>query len=201
VAGDADLRRQQGRGEQPCHVGADGDVRIGNRGGFQCRLGDAGRGGGLAPEAGVGQETGPALRVVHDRDLEEPVGRHLVAEQLPGEEREVGDVLDDGRGDTAARVADDGGFAELDPEDDRGVDPVVETGDDDHLRGGQAERRGGEGAGELLIVLEQRGHPAGHGGSVPFRPSFVDSDHYLVDAVHSTCSSGCCPLICGCDDR
>jgi hypothetical protein len=163
VAGDADLRREQGRGEQPRHVGADGNVRVGDRGGFQCRLGDAGRGGGLAPEAGVGQEAGPALRVMHDRDLEEPVGRHLVAEQLPGEEREVGDVLDDGWGDTAARVADDGGFAELEPEDDRGVDAVVEAGDDDHLRGGRAERHGSVVASEPLVALEQRVHP-GHWG-------------------------------------
>jgi hypothetical protein len=35
-------------------------------------------------------------------------------------------------------------------------------------------------------VLEQRGHSAGHGGSVPLWPSFVDGDHYLVDAVHRT---------------
>src|SRR6266487_3910713 len=58
--------------------------------------------------------------------------------------------------------------AELETEDDRGVDPVVEAGDNEHLRGGRAERRGGVGAGELLVALEQGGHP-GHSGSVPFK--------------------------------
>jgi hypothetical protein len=48
-------------------------VRVGDRGGFQRRLGEAGRLGGLMPEAGVGEKAGPALRVVDDRDLEEPV--------------------------------------------------------------------------------------------------------------------------------
>ena len=51
------------------------------------------------PEAGVGEEAGPALRVVDDRDLKEPVDRDLPGEQLLGEEAEVGDVVDDGRGD------------------------------------------------------------------------------------------------------
>src|SRR5262249_20451962 len=45
-------------------------------------------------------------------------------------------------------------------------DSMVEAGDDDHLRSGHAERHGLEGAGELLIVFEQRAHPAGHGHPV-----------------------------------
>ena len=98
--------------------------------------GKAGRCGGLMPEAGVGEKAGPALRVVDDRDLEEPVGRELPAEQLLGEEGEVGDVVDDGLGDVSPRVADDGSVAEPEPEDDRGIDPVVEAGDDEHLRSG-----------------------------------------------------------------
>ena len=35
---------------------------------------------------GSGEKAGPALRVVHDRDFEEPVSRDLPAEQLLGEE-------------------------------------------------------------------------------------------------------------------
>jgi hypothetical protein len=38
---------------------------------------------------------------------------------------------------------------------DRRVDPVVEAGDDDHLRRGRAERPRGVGSGELLVALEQ----------------------------------------------
>ena len=76
-------------------------MRIGYGGGFQRCLGQAGRCGGLMPEAGVGEKAGPALRVVDDRDLEEPVGRDLPAEQLLGEEGEVGDVVDDGLGDAS----------------------------------------------------------------------------------------------------
>ena len=34
------------------------------------------------PEAGVGEEAGSALRVMDDRDFEEPVSRALAAEQL-----------------------------------------------------------------------------------------------------------------------
>ena len=49
------------------------------------------------PEAGVGEEAGPALGVVDDRDLEEPVSRDLPGEQLLGEEGDVGDVIDGGR--------------------------------------------------------------------------------------------------------
>jgi len=120
---------------------------------------------------------GPALRVVNDRDFDAPVAVHRPAGQPAAEEGEVGDFLDDGLGDASPRVAQDGGVAELESEGDRGIDPVVEAGDDDHLRGGQGEWHGGEGAGELLVAPEQRGHPAGHGGSVPLWPSFVDSDH------------------------
>ena len=167
VAGDAHLRREQGRGEQALDVGGDGGVRVADRGGFQRRLVRAGRLGGLAPEAGIGEEAGPALRMVNDRDFDALIAVHRPAGQPPAEEGEVGDLLDDGLGDASPRVAQDGGVAEPEPEGDRGVDPVVEAGDDDHLRGGQAERRGSVGAGELLIPLKQRGHPAGHRGSVP----------------------------------
>jgi hypothetical protein len=53
------------------------------------------------PEARVGQKAGPALGVVDDRDLEEPVDLDLPGEQLLGEEGEVGDVIDDGLGDAS----------------------------------------------------------------------------------------------------
>jgi len=141
-------------------------VRVGDHRGFQVRLGAASRLGGLVPEARVGEQAGSALRVVDDRDLEQRVGRDLVAEQLLGEEGEVGDVVDDGLGDAPARVPDDGGVAEPESEDDRGIDPVVETGDDDRLRGRRAEGRRGVGAGELVVALEQGVQP-GHGGSFP----------------------------------
>jgi len=59
----------------------------------------------------------------------------------------------------------DGSVSELESEDDGGVDPVVEAGNDDHLRRGQAQRHRGVGAGELLVAAEQGGHP-GHAGSV-----------------------------------
>jgi len=139
-------------------------VRVGDRGGLQRGLGQAGGLGGLVPEAGIGQETGAALGVVDDRDLEQAVIGELPREQLPGEEREVGQVLDDGLGDPSARVADDGRLAEPESEGYRGVNPVVQAGHDDHLGGGRAERYGGVGAGELLVALEQRGEP-GHGRS------------------------------------
>src|SRR5262249_33513311 len=98
----------------------------------------------------------------------EPVVRVLAAEKLLGEVGEVGDVADDGLGDAPADVADDGSVAELEPEGDRGVDPVVEAGDDDHLRGRLGERPGGVVGGEVLVALEQGGHP-GHGGCAPVK--------------------------------
>ena len=76
-------------------------MRVSDGGGFERCLGEAGRLGGLMPEAGVGQEAGSALRVVDDRDFEERVSRALAAGQLPGQEGEVGDVVDDGRGDAS----------------------------------------------------------------------------------------------------
>jgi hypothetical protein len=89
----------ESRGEvsRRSNVGLDGGVWVGDRRGFQRRLGQAGCLGGLAPEAGVGQEAGAALGVVDDSDLEETVRKDLSAEQLPGEVGEVGDVVDDGR--------------------------------------------------------------------------------------------------------
>src|SRR5579864_5991540 len=68
----------------------------------------------------------------------------------------------------SAGVADNGRVAEPEPEDDRRVDPMVEAGDDEHLRNGQAERSGGVGSGGPLVAFEQGGHP-GHGGSAPFK--------------------------------
>src|SRR5258708_30346265 len=65
------------------------------------------------------------------------------------------------------RVADDGSVSEPEPEDDRGVDPVVEAGHDEHLPGGYAECGGGVGAGELLVALEQGGILV-MAGSLPF---------------------------------
>ena len=76
-------------------------MRVGDGGGLQRRLGDSGRLGGLAPEIGVSEKTGSALRVVDDRDLEERVCRALTAEQLLSEEGEEGDVVDDGFGDSS----------------------------------------------------------------------------------------------------
>src|SRR5215469_3053195 len=113
MAGDTYLRRQRRGGEQALDIAADCGVRVGDGGGFQRRLGQAGSLGGLVPEAGVGEEAGSALGVVDDRDLEEPLSGDYAAEQLPGEEGQVGDVIDDGLGDAPARVADDDGVAEL----------------------------------------------------------------------------------------
>jgi hypothetical protein len=100
--------------------------------------------------------TASMLGVVDNRDFEQGV-RDLVAEQLPGEEREIGDVADDGLGDAAARVADDRSVAELESEDDRRVDPVVEAGDGEDLRRGRAKRDGGVSGAELLVAFEQGG--------------------------------------------
>jgi hypothetical protein len=105
-------------------------VRVGHGGGFEGCLGEPGRLGGPAPEAGVGEEARAALGVMDDRDLEERVGRALAAEQLLGQEGEEGDVVDDGLRDASSGVADDGSVSELESEDDRGVDPVIEAGDD-----------------------------------------------------------------------
>ena len=66
----------------------------------------------------------------------------LAADQLPGEEGEEGDVVDDGLGDASACVADDGGVAEAQPEDDRRVDAVVEAGDDEHPAAGRPSAAG-----------------------------------------------------------
>src|SRR5580700_1913332 len=55
--------------------------RVGDGGGFQRRLGQARRFGCLMPEVRVGEQAGSALGVVDDRDLEEPVGLELGAEQ------------------------------------------------------------------------------------------------------------------------
>ena len=90
-------------------VGADSGVRVGDGGGFQRRLGQAGRLGGPVPEVGVGEKAGSALGVVDNRDLEEPLSGDYAAEQLPGEEGQVGDVIDDGLGDAPTRVTDDDG--------------------------------------------------------------------------------------------
>src|SRR6516165_4766723 len=132
-------------------------MRVGDGGGFQRRLGQAGRPGGPVPEAGVGEKASSALGVVDDRDFEEPLSGDYAAEQLPGEEGQVGDVVDDGLGDAPAGVADDDGVAELEPEDDRRVDPVVEAGDDHDLHP-RAERPGAVYSGELPVVLEQGAH-------------------------------------------
>jgi hypothetical protein len=103
-------------------------VRVGDGGGFEGGLGEAGRLGGLAPEGGVSEEARSALGVLDDRDFEDRVRRALADEQLPGQEAEEGDVVDDGLGDASPGVADDGSVSELESEDDRGVDPVVEAG-------------------------------------------------------------------------
>src|SRR5262249_21620497 len=74
------------------------------------------------------------------------------------------DVVDDGLGDSSAEVADDRGVAELQAEEVRGIDSVVEAGEDEHLCGWRAERHGGECTGEALGALQQRGDLA-HGCS------------------------------------
>jgi hypothetical protein len=79
VAGDAHPGREQGRGEQALDVSGDGGARVGDGGGFQSRLVYAGGLGGLTPEGGVGEEAGPALRVVNDRDLDARAVRELPA--------------------------------------------------------------------------------------------------------------------------
>jgi len=148
--------------EQPLDVGLDRDVRVSHRFVLQRCLGHPGRRGGLLPEARVGQEAGAALRVVNDRHFEQPVAVDLPGEHLLGQEGQVRDVLDDGLGDAAARVTDHRRVAELQAEHDRRVDPVVQAGDDQHLRGGRGEFDGRVVAGELLVAVQQRGHP-GHG--------------------------------------
>ena len=85
-------------------IGADGGVRVSDSGGFQRRLGQAGRLGGPVAEAGLGEKAGSALGVVDDCDFEEPVSGDLAADELPGEKGQVGDVIDDGLGDAPARV-------------------------------------------------------------------------------------------------
>ena len=115
VAGDAHLRGEQGRGEQALHVGFDGGVRVGDGGGLQCCLGQAGRLGRLLPEGGIGQKSGAALGVLDDRDFEEPVSLDLAAEQLLGEEGEVGDVVDDGLGDAPPALRMTGASASWSP--------------------------------------------------------------------------------------
>ena len=102
-------------------------MRVGHGGGFEDRLREAGRLGGPVPEGGVGEEARPALRVMDHRDFEARVRRALVAEQLLSQEAEEGEVVDDGLGDASPGVTDDGSVSELESEDDRGVDPVVEV--------------------------------------------------------------------------
>src|SRR5215468_7979924 len=117
-------------------------MRVGDGGGFQRGLGEAGLLSSPMPEPGVGEKPGPALGVVDDRDFEEPVSLDLAVEELLGEEGKIDNVVDDGLGYAPAGVADDGSLAELEPENDRRVNPVIEAGDDDHLRGGRAQRHG-----------------------------------------------------------
>jgi len=133
-------------------------VRLADLGGFERLRGETGRVGGFASELRVEEEARPALAVVDDRDLEEPVGR---AEELFGQEREIGDVADYARGDPPARVADDRRVAQVQAEDVRRVDAVVESGHDDQSGGGCAERHRRVRMGEPLVAREQRGHP-GH---------------------------------------
>ena len=76
-------------------------MRVGYGGGFEGCLEEAGRLGRPAPEAGVGEKARSALGVVDDRDFEERVSQALAAEQLLGQEGEVGDVVDDRLGDTS----------------------------------------------------------------------------------------------------
>jgi hypothetical protein len=90
--------------------------------------------------------------VVDHRDLKKAVVRVLAGEQLLGEVGEEGDVVDDGLGDAPPGVADDGRVAEPESKGDRGVDAVVEAGDDNRLCCGRGERPGVVGSGELLVT-------------------------------------------------
>ena len=125
VAGNTHLRWQHGCGEQALDVFSERRVRVGDRGCLERSLGEAGRLRDLMPEAGVGEEAGSALGVVDHRDFEECGRGAFFAEQQLGEKGQVGDVVDDGLVGAASNVADNGHVAELEPEDDRGVDPVV----------------------------------------------------------------------------
>src|SRR5262245_20016974 len=69
VAGDTHLWWEQRRAEQALDVGLDGRMRVGNGGGLERCLGEASRRRSPVPEAGVGEKTGSALRVVDDRDF------------------------------------------------------------------------------------------------------------------------------------
>jgi hypothetical protein len=94
------------------------------------------------------------LGVVNDCDFDAAISAELPAEQSAAEEPEVGDFFDDGLGDAASRVAQDGGVAKVEAESDLGGNSVVEAGDNDHPRRGQAEWYRGEGADEAVVVLK-----------------------------------------------
>src|ERR1044072_3387407 len=69
-------------------------------------------------------------------------------------------------------------------EDGRGIDPVVEAGDDDHPRGGHAEGDGDVVAGEQFVAFKKGGQ-SGHGASVRhLRPTTPLPAARIVDAVH-----------------
>src|ERR1700689_5901726 len=89
----------------------------------ECLLIEAALGESVA-QLRVGEEPGPAVGVVNDRELE-PVGvgrLDLVQVADPG------DVLDHGRGDASPDIAPDDGVAKFKPEDGGRVHPRVEAG-------------------------------------------------------------------------
>jgi hypothetical protein len=120
--------------------------------------------------------------VVNDCDFDAQVVGQQAAGYPLAEEGEVGDFFDDGLGDAAPRVSNDGGVSEFESESDLGGYAVVKAGDDDHVGSRNAEWHGSKCAGELLVSLEQRGH----GGCCHSCLSFLDS---------ADCPQGCCRAI------
>ena len=128
------------------------------------------------PEAGIGEKAGSALRVVNDRDFEKWMVRIPGAGQLLGEEGEVGKVVDNGLGDSSPRVPDDWSLAELESEDNRGVDSVQITvtgaqGGHYFIAGDAAH--GGSPFGDLT------GRPGGAGGQAAGTLSGLTDDQVL----------------------
>jgi hypothetical protein len=91
---------------------------------------------------------------VDDGDFKKPVRRASVTEQPLSEVGEVGDVVDHRLRDPSTRVADDGSVSDVESKEDRGVDSMVETRDNDHLRSGRAEWYRDVITGVLLVALE-----------------------------------------------
>jgi hypothetical protein len=129
VPGDGDAVRDGRSGAKALDVGAHRGVRVEDGEGTQAV--------GVGPDAlcvtaaelVVGERGGPALGVVHHRDLEQRPIRNRALDDL-ADEREV---ADDVVGDPATCVADDGRVAELEPEERGWVDARVKAGHDEQV--------------------------------------------------------------------